>query len=636
MSVIRYRPEIDGLRAVAVIAVILFHFGVDRMKGGFVGVDVFFVISGFLITSILKREFDRNEFSFRKFWERRVRRIVPALVLVLFVTQLVFAVYGFRPERRTVGMQGAAALFSLANVWLWKTAGSYWGPQADQALFLHTWSLSVEEQFYLLFPIVLWCVYRLNAGWLPPVLLGVSLVSLVLFLYGSVFHPSAAFYLLPTRAWELAVGGLLAVVHSPEKNSVVEMALAPWAACAGLGLIAMACVITSESGMLVMAAVAGSALVIRCGQVGICHRVLASGLLTAVGRLSYSLYLWHWPVLLMSDMVDPDAPSAGFPAVVCLLVLSLISYHCVEQPFRRPGRPFLLIGGGWIAALTASIALIVLPDSYDTSLYRQSPYSRYECHPHMGSRADADRAAAWRRGGYQIDGRTEVPRMVVFGDSHGVMWADTIASIAKKNRITTSIFCVSVVNPGIRLPLRRRSVPAGWDFSSEEKFEYDRRRLEMVRKWKPDLVILGVRWAAWKANEFLDLLDWLQQQHVRVLLLEQPPELGFGNRSAVQYLCFRGILPEPGRRTYLKISDPAPYLRAGCTVRYLADQFDNCRIIPSGRLYLNGDRTGALVLNGRDVVYRDDDHLLTGGTKIAEAQIARSILRELNRERVDP
>lgn len=165
MEAIAYRPDIDGLRAVAIIPVILFHLGVGWLRGGYLGVDVFFVISGFLITSILLREMAAGQFSFRRFWSRRVRRILPALLLVTAATLAVTWAMVFPPDRPDIGRQAVATLLSFANFYFWRHANNYWGPQAEDSPFLHAWSLAVEEQFYILFPLYLFALNRWAPRW---------------------------------------------------------------------------------------------------------------------------------------------------------------------------------------------------------------------------------------------------------------------------------------------------------------------------------------------------------------------------------------------------------------------------------------------------------------------------------------
>ena len=214
MHSIGYRPEIDGLRAVAVAAVVLFHLGVLWLSGGYLGVDVFFVLSGFLLTSIILREEEEGTFSLVRFWVRRIRRILPALLVVLLVTSLVSAAVCYKPITLHYGEQGAAAALSCANILLWQQVADYWAAAAQRTPFLHTWSLSVEEQFYLVHPLLVSGVLRFGRRYLVATLAAVAIGSFMVSLPGSGWTPSAIFYLLPARAWELALGAFLAAAGS--------------------------------------------------------------------------------------------------------------------------------------------------------------------------------------------------------------------------------------------------------------------------------------------------------------------------------------------------------------------------------------------------------------------------------------
>lgn len=197
MSAIKYRPEVDGLRAVAVIPVVLFHLGALWVPGGFVGVDVFFVISGYLITAIILKEQSAGTFTFRGFWMRRVRRILPAMLAMLFVTGVASYFIMFGPAWKGIGEQVVSAIFIYANVEMWQLAGNYWGPAAENAPLLHTWSLSVEEQFYLFYPLLLLLLLKfVPKRTFALVLLGTAF-SFAVGLYATKHSPSAAFYFLP-------------------------------------------------------------------------------------------------------------------------------------------------------------------------------------------------------------------------------------------------------------------------------------------------------------------------------------------------------------------------------------------------------------------------------------------------------
>ena len=217
---LKYRPEIDGLRAIAVFAVILYHaefnFGsYNPFKGGFIGVDVFFVISGYLITSILLREMSEGKFNFTRFYERRARRILPALFTVMSAS-LPFAYYTMLPK---AVIEYAGSILSVlafgSNIWFWRE-DSYWAAPSALKPFLHTWSLSVEEQFYVFFPIILLLLYKFAQRYITAIFAFGFLFSLLLSHFGSAYFPKATFFLLPTRAWELLAGVVLAKIEIEE------------------------------------------------------------------------------------------------------------------------------------------------------------------------------------------------------------------------------------------------------------------------------------------------------------------------------------------------------------------------------------------------------------------------------------
>ncbi|MCA9139626.1 MAG: acyltransferase, partial [Planctomycetales bacterium] len=204
-----YRAEIDSLRAIAIIPVVVFHLNPTHLRGGYLGVDVFFVLSGYLISAILLRDMDLGVFGMRRFYARRIRRLVPVILSVVVATLLVANFFLVDGQRVYVAKQAIAALVSVSNVFVWRSTGDYWGPTAESTALLHTWSLSVEEQFYLIFPVVLALVHRCMPRRVTAFFLFVIATSGLGYLIIVAARPSAAFYLLPTRAWELACGGLL-------------------------------------------------------------------------------------------------------------------------------------------------------------------------------------------------------------------------------------------------------------------------------------------------------------------------------------------------------------------------------------------------------------------------------------------
>ena len=336
---IDYRPDIDGLRAVAVLSVIVYHAGLKWLSGGYFGVDVFFVISGFLITSILYGELRDGNFSILRFYDRRVRRILPALCLVLLVSSFV-AVFLLSPmELRSFGQSTTATALFLSNFFFWQEAG-YFAPHADELPLLHTWSLAVEEQFYIAFPIVLWV---LSCGSKFALNLGITILLLGSFALAASFistSPDAVFYLAPFRIWELLLGAMIALPIVPR----VPFGWAGILSALGLLFIVVAILCfdstTAFVGPAALVPCAGAALIIHAGRgqeiPGFVGRLLGSHPFRFVGRISYSLYLWHWPifVFLALYLLHPLSHPEAIAACLLTFVAAALSWRFVEQPFR--------------------------------------------------------------------------------------------------------------------------------------------------------------------------------------------------------------------------------------------------------------------------------------------------------------
>lgn len=333
----KYRPEIDGLRTIAVVPVILFHAGLSILHGGYVGVDIFFVISGYLITSILLAEIERGEFSILRFYERRVRRILPALFTMMAVT-LPFAYWLLLPnDLIAYGKSLIAVPTFVSNVLFWSERG-YFGAAADMKPLVHTWSLAVEEQFYIFFPPLLAFLALRGQRRMLAVLGALFLASLAASWYLTRLHFDTGFYLPFSRIWELLTGSACAWYLS--RRPGLSGALGTAAALIGLGLIFYAIFVfdggTVFPGIAAAVPVGGTALIILAQAPGNpVHRVLASKPFVAIGLISYSLYLWHQPIFaFLRHMGHHDAAAllASLPLVV---LASWLSYRFIETPVRR-------------------------------------------------------------------------------------------------------------------------------------------------------------------------------------------------------------------------------------------------------------------------------------------------------------
>lgn len=340
----QYRPEIDGLRSVAVLPVILAHAGFKTFHGGFVGVDVFFVISGFLITSILLAETTEGRFSLITFYERRARRILPALFVVMAAC-IPVAYWGMLPnEFKNFGQSLVATSLFANNVLLMLTSG-YWSLASEFKPLLHTWSLGVEEQYYILFPLLLWLCRRWNVRAVMVLFAGMALLSLAVAEWGSRAWPDAAFYLLPTRAWELLMGAMAAALTLHRPQPLGTPALRQCLSLVGLALIAWSVMAFDESvrspSLLILLPTLGAVLIILCATPGTwAQALLASKLPVTIGLISYSAYLWHQPLFAFARVLLREAPSPmlmlGLSVVA--MVLAYLSWRFVEAPFRVKGR----------------------------------------------------------------------------------------------------------------------------------------------------------------------------------------------------------------------------------------------------------------------------------------------------------
>lgn len=360
----RHRSDIEGLRAVAVVAVLLYHLGFAQASGGFVGVDVFFVISGFLIGGIVVREADAGTFRFGPYLARRVRRIVPAMLVVLATVSLAATVLLLPRELAGYASSlGASSVFA-ANIHFWLHRGAY--GESDQEVLLHMWTLGVEGQFYLVLPLIALGLMRLGWGglWFGLAVLGAgsALVSLML-------HPATAFYLLPARLWEFLLGMMVAITPLPFLHS---RWLREGLAAGGIALIVFASATfdaaTPFPGWRAAIPCFGAAAIIAAGTYGttLTGRMLTLAPMRFLGRISYSLYLWHWPVIVLLVLGLPSGeltPGLQLTATVASLVLATLSWRFVEEPCRRNGpraRTVMITSAAGTAGLLAMAAVLSL------------------------------------------------------------------------------------------------------------------------------------------------------------------------------------------------------------------------------------------------------------------------------------
>ncbi|MFZ1085838.1 MAG: acyltransferase family protein, partial [Terracidiphilus sp.] len=380
---LKYRPDIDGLRAVAVVSVVAFHIGAGHLMGGFVGVDVFFVISGYLISAIIFSDIAGSRFSVFGFYERRIRRIFPALFGMLIAFSAVASFLLLPTELIDYAKSLLAAVTSSSNFYFWQHSGYFDLPESNP--LLHTWSLAVEEQFYILFPICLVVIRKFFPLRLRIAVVILFFSSLLASIATVHLNPVSAFYMPYTRAWELLLGTMISQGIFPRLHSSI---LRNFTTLTGTGLIAYPVFYyTSKTpfpGIAALAPCIGSALIIGAGEFGstLVGRVLSWRPIVFIGLISYSLYLWHWPVIVMHTMglsvnindLLPQRYAAMIPAfrfdmwmeIVISFVLAILSWRFIERPFRsRPlrisRRPLFALSAAVMAVLI-TYSLIVICD----------------------------------------------------------------------------------------------------------------------------------------------------------------------------------------------------------------------------------------------------------------------------------
>jgi peptidoglycan/LPS O-acetylase OafA/YrhL len=444
-AALHYRPDIDGLRAIAVCLVIAYHYQLAPIPGGFIGVDVFFVISGYLITGILRREMMTGRFSPWQFYERRFRRIAPPLLVVVASTLAAGWFFLLPPDYESLGRQSAAALVGASNLFFWDTSGYFERSAAMQPL-LHTWSLGVEEQFYLVWPLLFTAATRISTPERRQRILAVTISAVVVISFlasavAVVSDPSAAFYLPMFRAWELALGA--ALVFLPRLKGDVT---AQGGALLGLSLIGLASLTITElspfPGPLALAPCLGAALVIWPKDTRtVVESILSARPVVWIGKLSYSLYLWHWPVLVLYRHEHlgayPDKTAAALLVTLCAS-LSILTYVLIETPFRNsvqtPRKRLLSIGIPATAAVLVTSIVVLGADGFPQRLptgitwegeHLQSP-QRTLCHQaRLGTLPPTS--------GCLLGMVSAVPDTVLWGDSHGVELSGALADLYRRD-----------------------------------------------------------------------------------------------------------------------------------------------------------------------------------------------------------
>lgn len=534
-SPIQYRGDIDGIRAIAVVFVLIFHAFPTALRGGFVGVDVFFVISGFLITKVILADLQHGRFSVAKFYIRRIRRIFPALLAVL-ITCLAFGWKTLLAED-LVGLAHhvfGGAIFS-SNLFLWQEVG-YFDKTSESKPLLHLWSLGIEEQFYFVWPLMLWLGWRKKIS----IVLIVSIVAIASFLlniFGLADHPTATFYSPLSRAWELLAGAALTQLPgslSAAKEATLKpgrsgnhSAAANIMSVIGIALITIAAVFLDSArpfpGWRALIPVAGAGLLIAAGPSAWFNRViLSSRAFVAIGLISYPLYLWHWPLLTLMRNTLPggDTTLNRMSLLLAAVLLAWITYQLIEKPFRfgKGVNPKVLTLCAAMVAVAGVSTMIVrhsgFPSRYPEIIQRATEYDLLgyraalrdkECFMEPGQDASQFASSC-------VDAGSQ-PLWMLWGDSGAGVLYPGLRRLADRShafRIAqfTSSACVPILNNSSKInPLCNAT--NNWT-------------IEQVRALKPDTVILSAIWGEYDISRLPATLDAIRQTGVRRIIVLGP------------------------------------------------------------------------------------------------------------------
>ncbi|GAA4642845.1 acyltransferase family protein [Pontixanthobacter gangjinensis] len=602
-----YRPDIDGLRALAVVPVLLFHAHVAGFGGGFVGVDIFFVISGYLITGIIAREIDADNFSIIKFYERRARRILPALFAVVAFVLIAGSWLYLPGDFEGVPRSALAALGFLANVWFFMQAG-YFQSSAETMPLLHTWSLGVEEQFYIVFPLILMLIAKFAPRLRLAAVVALAFLSFAWAVSKQADSDGFAFYLLPPRAWELMFGALLALGAIPQIRNQFARELLSFAGLAAI--VASTLLYTKDTvfpGVTALPPVVGAALLIHCGPQTAVSKLLAMRAPVAIGLISYSLYLWHWPLIVLTEYAQDEKLSEVQSIVIVSLSFAIawLSWRFIEGPFRNHSnferRRIFAWSVGGMAALSAASLVLVSLGGWPARFTEQSV--RYAEGVHDISPA-RDACLNDQIGGARPEcnlGAEVAPTSLLWGDSHGVELAWVLGEQMKvKGRSLaqrTHASCPPAL--GYEAPSRKTCAEFNRAVMTELEANPDIKTVYLTAFWASD----NYRNSR-VASQLPQTIERLQQAGKSVILIGPVPPQGF---QVPRRLAMRG--PE------IETASRASYLAKTnwLTRKFTAWQQTGVQIIDPADQLVQGETT-IIVADGQPL-YFDSHHLSVAGAK---------------------
>ena len=631
VSVLRgatYRPEIDGLRAIAVVPVVVFHFHLGWLEGGFYGVDVFFVISGYLITSILLKELSTSSFSLVSFYERRARRILPALFVMMLVC-IPFA-YALLLPYQVIDFSESvlSTLFFFSN-FLFMFESGYFQSEAQLKPLLHTWSLSVEEQFYLIFPVVLALLWRFGRRLILAAMAVVFLLSLASAEILAAKSASMNFFFTPSRAFELLLGAFAAFAH--ERRFSLPKGIAEAGSFAGLLAILVAYTALADwgnvPGLATLVPTGGAFLIIFCAtpQTAV-GKLLSHRAAVGIGLISYSLYLWHWPIFVFAHHMLGAAPGPVLSIGLAFLALGVayLSWRFVERPFRTPGlvsRRAIVSGASFGAAGLAVIAIVgVLQAGF---IDRYPPEDRHLAQMAPGAMGKGTDRLFRSLENKPFDDVATTPNILVVGDSYAMDYMNMVAAIGELDHASFSTrhihgFCgVLYTDKPIMQNIPSRSRPE----CVATMPLFDAATLRRVAQ--ADRVVLASSWRPWVVEllpETVENLRAITDADIQVIGTKF-----FSDDSPVRELL---ALDDEGRKA---LRSEVPEVRASVNARMRSTLADS-GFVDIFSAVCRGEETCPVVAPNGDLISFDGNHLTLEGARyvgeVLSSQISSGALRK--------
>lgn len=610
-----YRPDIDGLRAIAVLVVVLFHAGVPGFSGGYIGVDIFFVISGYLITDKIIYGVDNSNFTFKQFYTRRIRRLFPALLSTVFFSLLAGFIFLSPTALINLSTTALSATLSVANIHFWLESG-YWDTNSLSKPLLHTWSLSVEEQFYIVWPIVLLVIMKISRQFLLPALVILTLVSIAATASLTAEMPSAAFYLMPFRFFEFSLGALCLWV---ERTLFWKSTSGKWVQqgllASGLAIIAATTYLYNDEtvfpGHMAVYPCLATCFILLSSRAPFGGVIFINPVARYLGLTSYSIYLVHWPVIVfMTQQYDTLTGPLIAVALALTMGLASLQYHLVEQPLRAPigkkASPFSSSGAFTRSALGLSLGVICVmgvsfytvshdgfPSRYDGQFAEVATMNREDV---MAERFGVARRVCSVRYSSEICGEisdTNV-NVLVIGDSHGIDGLNIWESAFPGTNL------LEAAKSGCPIALSLEGVGYNWEGCAEENAARLSQLEDLIESI--DIVVISHLIGESRVQSTIDVVNWLADKPVMIVLLGTGPTY---SRDLSEIMLAAGSA----------INNPDPY--ADASLMHLFDYDEPMRqaVAAAGGYFIDkrsffcGDAFCGPLTPGGELMMFDQNHL---------------------------